>query len=335
MSRSVTIEGHRMWIQLITPAIKSRKGNWVTAERWARMLRSLGHQVTIRRRYRAERCDLMIALHARKSFESIERFHHEQPRQPLLVTLTGTDLYRDIRRSADAKRAMAWADRLIVLQPLASDELEPDWRRKTRLIRQSAVRTRSQVAKTRRTFDVCVVGHLRTVKDPFRCALAARRLAATSRVRVLQAGAALDEEMASQAHSEMAVNPRYRWLGDLARWKVRRLMAKSRVMVLSSHMEGGANVVSEALVAELPVLSTRIAGSIGMLGTDYPGYFEVGDTAGLASLLVRSESDPEFLRDLAARGRALASAYDPAKEVQAWRDLLRELESQSTECQGT
>ncbi len=320
----------RLSIQLITPAQPSRKGNWVTATRWARILRKLGHRVEIRQELGEDKCDLMIALHAFKSFASIERFHRarlaDHPAdRPLLLSLTGTDLYRDIRLHAVACRAMEWADRLILLQPEGSAELSPSLQRKCRVIRQSALRTGARVTRTRRWFDVCVVGHLRQVKDPFRAAAAARLLPASSRIRVLHAGAALSGRMAALARSETAENPRYRWLGDRPRWQVRRLMAKSRLMVLSSKVEGGANVVSEAIVAHLPVLSTEIAGSIGMLGRDYPGYFEVGDTEGLGALLVRCETDPAFLRRLENRSRELAPLYDPAREQAAWADLLAEL----------
>ncbi len=102
-------------------------------------------------------------------------------------------------------------------------------------------------------------------------------------------------------------------------------MLRSRAMVLSSRMEGGANVVSEAIVAHLAVLSTRIAGSIGMLGDDHPGYFEVGDSEELAALLEKCETDPAFLRRLAARSRRLAPLYDPLREEEAWRALLGEI----------
>ncbi len=323
-----------MHIQLITPAQRSRKGNWVTAERWTRILRKLGHRVEIRQHYAGE-CDLLLALHAHKSFTSIDRFHREHPERPLLLTLTGTDLYRDIRLHPTARRAMEWADRLILLQPEGSAELSPALRRKCRVIRQSALGTPSPVAKmsrlrasgaTRRWFDVCVVGHLRQVKNPFRTAAAARLLPASSRIRVLHAGAALAGRMEALARDETAKNTRYRWLGDRPRWQVRRLMAKSRLMVLSSRMEGGANVVSEAIVAHLAVLSTRISGSIGMLGEDHAGYFEVGDTRGLATLLSRCETDPPFLRRLEERSRELAPLYDPAREEEAWVELLGELE---------
>ncbi len=318
-----------MRVQLITPAQPSRKGNWVTATRWARILRKLGHRVDIEQQLSGvgagEQCRLLIALHARKSFASIERFHRAHPDRPLVLALTGTDLYRDIRLYPDARRAMEWADRLILLQPEGSAELAPALRHKCRVIRQSAIRTRRRVEKIRRWFDVCVVGHLRPVKDPFRAAAASRLLPASSRIRVLHAGAALSGEMAARASAETARNRRYKWLGDRPRWQVRRLMAKSRLMVLSSEMEGGANVISEALVAHLPVLSTEIAGSIGMLGKDHPGYFEVGDTDRLAAMLSRCETDPAFLDRLEERSRSLAPLYDPAREETAWADLLAEL----------
>jgi len=309
----------------------------VTAERWARILRKLGHQVKIRQQFSdledsAQEdptqvdCDLLLALHAKKSFASIEAFHNLHPDRPLIVTMTGTDLYRDIHLHDEARQAMAWADRLILLQPEGAEELAPELRDKARVIRQSAIRAPASIKKNRRWFDVCVIGHLRPVKDPFRTAEAARLLPPSSRIRVLHAGSALSEEMETRARAEMADNPRYFWLGDRPRWQIRGLLAKSQVMVLSSQMEGGANVVSEALVADLPVLSSRISGSIGMLGEDHPGYFEVGATEGLAALLRRCEEEPDFLELLTERSRAQAPLYDPAKEMEAWKSLLSELD---------
>jgi glycosyltransferase involved in cell wall biosynthesis len=97
------------------------------------------------------------------------------------------------------------------------------------------------------------------------------------------------------------------------------------VLVVSSWLEGGANVVSEAIAAGVPVLASRIAGSVGMLGEEYPGYFPAGDTAALAALLHRAETDAPWREDLQARCRALQPLVDPARERQAWRELLAEL----------
>jgi putative glycosyltransferase (TIGR04348 family) len=317
-----------MRIQLVTPAPRySRKGNRVTAARWGRILRGLGHRAEIHQELARGPCDLLVALHARKSFAAVERYRERYPGRPLIVALTGTDLYDDLPRSDEAQRAVAWADRLIVLQDEALDALDGEARGKARVIYQSAVPTSSAVGKSRRTFDVCVIGHLRPVKDPFLAGAAARRLPESSCLRVQQVGAALTPEMKAEAEREMRENSRYRWLGERPPWQVRRLLKSSHAMVLSSHLEGGANVVSEAVVAGLPVLATRVAGNVGMLGKDYPGYFAVGDAGELAALLDRCEREPSFLADLEARCTALVPRFEPAEEERAWRSLLDELAS--------
>ena len=57
-----------MQIRIICPAPPgSLYGNRVTAMRWARLLKELGHRVVIAADYLNERCDLLIALHARRS----------------------------------------------------------------------------------------------------------------------------------------------------------------------------------------------------------------------------------------------------------------------------
>ena len=312
-----------MKISIITPAPRaSRSGNRVTAARWLRMLRDLGHTTRLDTEYRDGACDLLVALHARRSYKSIARFSKQNPGKPIVVALTGTDLYRDGPGNKSVATSLELADRLIVLQPKARDALPSDLRSKARVIYQSAEPPAGHATKRKRTFDVCVIGHLRRIKDPFRAALAARRLSASSRVRVLQLGAALEPAMVRTARREMRRNPRYHWLGEKERWIARRVLASSRVLVLSSRAEGGANVISEAISASVPVLASRIPGSVGLLGEDYPGYFSVGDTSALRNLLVKAEMDSAFLTELQARVDELKQLFKPSAERRAWRDLL-------------
>lgn len=315
----------RMLIRVICPEpIGSRSGNRTTAARWARLLRSLEHRVTIGTGYAGEPAEVLIALHARRSFDAVQRFDSAYPERPLVVALTGTDLYRDLPHSRRAQRSLELATRLIVLQPAALQALPRKLHAKVRVMYQSAVPVERHALRKSRTFRVCVIANLRAVKDPFRSALAARRLPPASRIHIVHVGAALSPPFARRARLEMQRNPRYRWLGERPHWQVRRLLSRSRLLVLSSRLEGGANAISEALVASVPVLASRIPGSYGVLGKDYPGLFPVADTAALARLLFRAETEATFCAALSQACARRADLFDPDRERRAWRRLLSE-----------
>ncbi|MHB8419035.1 MAG: selenoneine biosynthesis selenosugar synthase SenB [Myxococcales bacterium] len=315
----------RLTIQVVTPAPRgSRAGNRVTARRCARLLRSLGHRVLVATEYRGGRADVLVALHARRSHRSIVRFRANCPDGRVVVVLTGTDLYLDLRSSKEVGESLALADRLVVLQPLALRSLPPPHRRKARVVIQSAVIPGRAVAP-KKTFEICVVGHLREVKDPLRVAFAVRGLPETSALRVTQLGGALSAGWARRARAEERRNPRYRWLGERPRAETLRRLASARALALTSFAEGGANVVSEAIAARVPVIASRIPGSVGLLGARYPGFYPPGDTGALRALLLRLEGDARFRRKLGAHIRRLRPGFDPARERAAWAGLLDEI----------
>jgi putative glycosyltransferase (TIGR04348 family) len=312
-------------VLIITPAARgTRKGNRVTALRWARHLRALRHRVRVAQEWEGQACDVLVALHARKSAASIARFRENRPGAPLVVALTGTDIYQDFPGSRETERSLELADRLIVLQPLAVELLPAQTRSKARVIFQSATGgLPAPVAPG--VFQVCLLAHLREVKDPFLAAQAVRRLPERSRIRLIHLGAALDVEAEIRARSEMATNPRYVWLGEQPRARALSTLAGSRVLLVLSHLEGGANVVSEALASNVPILSTRIPGSVGILGADYAGYFPVGDAAALTALLERVEADKAFMASLTEGIGRVRALVEPARERAAWGALMGEL----------
>lgn len=315
-----------MKICLVTPAVAgSLSGNRITAERWAGLLGELDHRVEIAVEYRDQECDLLVALHAFKSHSSVRRFRDRRPFDPLVVGLTGTDLYGDSHLRPETVESLGLATRLVLLQPLGRAALPAAVQHKARVIYQSVQAPPSTQPVRADVFEVCVVGHLRPVKDPLRTALAARRLPAASRIEVFHLGGALSEELAEQAQAEAARNPRYHWLGELPRSEALGVLSRCRLLSLTSQSEGGANVISEAVVAGVPVISSHIVGSVGLLGEDYPGYFPVGDTQALANLLWRAETDSAFYNGLRDCGARLRPLFDPAREKQSWQDLLREL----------
>ncbi len=312
-----------MRIVLITPyPPASRNGNVHTAQRWARFLRAAGHRVDVAVEWGGQPADLMIALHARRSHPAIAAFAQAFPQRPLIVVLTGTDLYRDIRLDASARDSLALATRLVVLQERGPDELEARLRAKVRVIFQSAP-TLSAQTKRARTFDVCVVAHLREEKDPLRAAYAAELLAADSRIRVLHVGEALTPEMAEEAVRCQRIS-RWKWLGMRRHADTRRLIAGCRLLVQSSRMEGGANAIVEAVTAGVPVLASDIPGNIGMLGERYSGYYPLADSRALAELMTRAEADTDFYAELAAQCAARAPLFDPARERAAVQNLIDE-----------
>src|SRR5437879_6673956 len=194
---------HSMNIALITPAgARSRSGNRHTATRWAAMLRSLGHRVRVSIRWDGRAADAMIALHARRSHDAIVRFRERSPASPLVVVLTGTDLYRDIRSDSDARASLALADRLVVLQDMGRLELAARFRRKARVIYQSA-RVRASGEPPSSRFRVAVIGHLRKEKAPFRTALALAHLVDLPQLEVVHLGKALSQDMAREAQRLM------------------------------------------------------------------------------------------------------------------------------------
>lgn len=313
-------------ILIVTPApSRSLAGNRITATRWARILRTLGHKVQVSEHFHRQRADLLIALHARKSARSIVAFKFGKPSGPIIVALTGTDLYGDIHRDATARESLKTATRIVLLQPDGLSALPKYHQAKSRVIRQSALPPRRIPQPLKSVFEVCVCGHLRPVKDPFRAAMATRLLPNESQIRITHLGAALSPAMEQRAVTEMQRNPRYVWRGEVPQWQARQLIARSRLLVVTSKLEGGANVVSEALVADVPVVSSRISGSIGLLGDDYRGYFDVGNTQQLRSLLLRCERDREFYESLRDQCRTKPPELTPEAERAAWQSLLGEL----------
>jgi putative glycosyltransferase (TIGR04348 family) len=314
-------------ISLITPAKKqSKNGNRTTALRWARMLREAGHRVRVDVDYGGEAADLLIAIHAWRSAAAILRYRERFPAGPLLVCLGGTDVNTFLKSHPKTTlRSLAMADALICLHDLIGEALPAPYRTKLHVVRQSALPLPGPRRPAERSFDICVIGHLRNEKDPFRAALAARHLPPASRLRVIQLGKAHTPDFASQADAEMDLNPRYRWLGEVPWWRVRRELAKTRLMVISSSQEGGANVVSEAIVAGVPVIASDIPGNVGLLGRDYPGYYPLHDEVALARMLDRAETEPVFLELLERYGRKLEPLFRRDREQAALQQIVNSI----------
>lgn len=313
-----------MRIALITPyGPDHQNGNWHTAARWTGFLQGAGHTVKVATQWDGEPADVMIALHARRSAPAIHAFAAKHPDKPLIVVLTGTDLYRDIRHDVDAQQSLKLAHRLVVLQEKGVEELAPELAVKTRVIYQSAPDIPRQPL-SQDSFEVLVIGHLREEKDPFRSALAAALLPEHSRIRITHLGRALSTEMEEKARELQSQIPRWHWLDEVPHEEVMDRLSRAHLMIVSSLMEGGANVICEALAAGVPVIASDISGNIGMLGENYPGYYPVSDEHRLALALSSAESDPDFYAELIRHCRERRVLMTPEGEATSVRKQVEE-----------
>lgn len=312
-------------IAIVTPSLAdANNGNWRTAHRWQSLLAGKFSAIL----HNGPEADLdvalMIALHARRSAGHIRRFKEQFPQRPLAVVLTGTDLYHDLAENTDAQRSIELADALIVLQEDAIRHIPLVMRRKAHVVYQSATPL-TPAAKAHGKLGCVVVGHLRAEKSPETIFRLVESLPHDMPVHVLHIGAELDRAsaaLATRARKLDANHYNYRWAGAMPHGLTRAAIKRAHLLIHPSIMEGGANVIVEAITAGTPVLASRMSGNIGMLGHKYPGYFPVGDDKSLLALLRRSLNEPNLLMRLKTACDARAKLFLPETERRSLGRIL-------------
>lgn len=302
----------RPTLVLVTPALAdANNGNWHTARRWARLLGER-YRVVVRSRWQAGDTpgDLLIALHAFKSAGSVAAWPLGKP---VVLALTGTDLYRDLGVEAMAQASVQRADALVVLNRCAPAQLPAAWRAKAQVVLQSCA-ARGGGPRPQHHLRAVMVGHLRDEKDPRTLFAAVRRLAGRKDIRIDHIGRALDPALGAEAQALMRDCPHYRWLGGRSHADARARMARASVLVHASRMEGGAQVIIEALRAGTPVLASRMDGNVGLLGADWPALFPVGDAGALAQQLVALREQPAAWAALQNAAMARSADFTPECE---------------------
>jgi putative glycosyltransferase (TIGR04348 family) len=319
----------KLRVVIVSPALAdANNGNWQTARRWQQLLSA--HSARIIRQWpdaSANQDDVMLALHARRSADSVQAWHTRHGHRGLGVALTGTDLYRDIAHDTAAQRSLDLAHSLVVLQSLGVQSLPSVHQAKARVIFQST-RTRQTLPKTTRHLRVVMVGHLREEKDPLTLMAAARLLPTGSGILIDHIGAPLDTALGQAARATQAQCPHYRWIGALHHRVTLQRIQRAHLLVHCSRMEGGAHVLMEAMCSGTPVLASRIDGNMGLLGEDYPGVFEPGDAQGLADLLLacrQSEGGDTLVAHLQHQCAMRAHLFEPQTERAALHRWVQDL----------
>ena len=325
----------RVQTVIVSPAMAdANNGNWQTAHRWQQML-SRKHAARVVKTWPdalAGQDDVMLALHALKSADAVQAWHAANEMagrtgsRGLGVVLTGTDLYRDLATAVKAQASVAMASQLVTLQDQALLALPSAVRHKALVIYQSTP-TRQTLPKTSRHLRAVMVGHLRDEKDPLTLMAAAKLLTNDAGICIDHIGEPLDAQLGATAQATALASPRYRWLGGQAHSATLKRIQRAHLLVHTSRMEGGAHVLMEAICSGTPVLASRMPGNVGMLGADYGGYFEVGDAAGLATLLRHCQNPhgSPLMKQLQQQCAQRAPLFAPAIEQQALERLVEQL----------
>jgi len=311
---------------IVTPyAAAANNGNWRTAARWSRRVRPDYRTIVQTTGEPLAAADAAVVLHARRSHAALAEWCARRPRRPAVLVMTGTDLYRDVpARDADALASLRLADRIVVLQARGVAGLPARVRHKARVVFQSAP-SLAPLGKTDRRLRALLVAHLRPEKDAATFVRAAARLTGRRDIALEIVGGTREEASRAEIEPLIAAAANVDLRGALAHAATRRRIRRAHVLVVPSRMEGGANVVVEALAAGTPVIASDCDGNVGMLGERYAGYFPVGDDAALAALLERCRDEPAFLARLTRQCESRAPRFAPERERAALLRVLREV----------
>jgi putative glycosyltransferase (TIGR04348 family) len=292
--------------------------------RWQDFLKKLGHQAQISNRWSGKNTDALIALHAYRSHASIVQFRKLHPNRPIILIITGTDVYRDMASHPEVLKSMEMADAIVVLQSAALAMIPKHLQTKTHVIYQSTKSVKRK-ALLKKSFLTSVIGHLRPEKDPFCTAESLKYLRPESKIQVLHLGKAMSPDMKSLAKGYSKKFKNYQWLNELSHPETLQQLSRSHLMVISSLMEGGAHVVTEAIAIGVPVIASDIPGNRGLLGDDYSGYYSVGDAKALALALQKAEFEPSFYKSLEAHIKKRKYCVQPEFELKSIKALLNHL----------
>jgi glycosyltransferase involved in cell wall biosynthesis len=303
------------------------KGNSVTTDRIVAMLNEGGVDARGSHGYDGDPADVLIALHAVKGAPAVFDFREKAPQGKVIVLLTGTDIYQGLPEGSEIGHdALRSADRIVVPQEAAILRLPEEVRDKTVVIRSSLDPIAIKAGPLKSPFVISVVGHPRPVKRSFLTIETVARHPEWRDLEVWQIGQALDEESRKTAAAWARNDHRYRWFGGLPRQESLARCAESSLMINSSILEGGAHAVLEAMTMGVPVLASRIEGNVGLLGDDYPGYFEEGKLDEALQAIVDKRVD---LEDWVSLASERMDRFSRESESTSWLDLLAELNYQA------
>lgn len=264
----------------------------------------------------------MIALHATKTFTASKYYKTHSPDGKLIIFLTGTDLYREQKNNnPDFFSALELADILVVSQRASLASIPKLYQHKSRYVPASVLLPREVQVEPPTHPSIALVGHLRSVKNPFLMNQALARLGDLD-VHAYTLGAALEPTMLNTVLAWQNRDSRFHWKHNVPYSETISWIRQVDFTLNTSHSEGGSNAVAESIALGTPVLASKVEGNVGMLGDDYVGYFEPNNPRLLADLIECALTDSAFQQEIHAQTIALQEKFLPENETTGWLDLF-------------
>lgn len=299
------------------------KGNSVTTKRIVEILQEGRIDARGSHLYDGLPADVLISLHAVKGAPAVEEFCEKRPEGRVVVLIAGTDLYDTLPKGSEAGyRALEKADRIVVVQETAVQRLPEIFQEKAVVVPNSLDPISVEANPGESPFIISVVGHPRPVKRPFLTIESVSKHPEWEDLEVWLIGKALDDESRRKAEEWGEKDARFRWFGGLPREEALKLLAKSNLTVNSSVSEMGANAILEAMTIGVPVLASRVEGNEGLLGEDYPGYFDEDELENVLQAVVDKRVDLKEWVRLATERLPL---FSRERESACWLELLEDL----------
>lgn len=239
-----------------------------------------------------------------------------------VLILTGSDINVHLKGD-EARKAEIFStcDVIVCMHPLIKRKVPKQFQDQLHFIRQSFDDS-AQPATARLTKAFSYVANIRRIKRPETVLRAADFLRDTD-LEIVHAGGVWGEEYSCWPnYNGLPHAQNYRWLGGQTHAESLALIGSSRATIVASEAEGGSNVLSEAIVLGTPVITSNNECCVGLLGSNYPGIFDIGDSRGLSELIRRAAFDEDFYSDLVARTSELRSGFTFDTEVAAWREVF-------------
>jgi len=334
-------------ILMVTPILKSQRGNSITATRLFNGLSRRGYPIDLlsldepdwplqlERYTQANSYSLVHGLHALQ-FSPAAR-HPTIRNIPLLLTTTGTDINYDLAGPSKEQilDTLLRANRVVVFNPdlgrLLTD-IDPRLQSRLAVIPQGVDMPaatevpRRQLGLSETDMIFIIPSGLRPVKN-LDLALDGLEIAHRTHpgLSLLILGAVIDTAYKEHIRSRLGELPWAIYLGEIPHQRIGGIMQTADVVLNTSWAEGQPQAALEAMSLGKPCILTAVPGNLDIIQDGIHGYY-INSAQELADAALKLIQDPPLRYDMGSAARQLVNdKYSAEKEINAYTQLYDDL----------